>query len=124
MLMCDTKCINTNIDTIVSMAKVTVMRQNEKIPTASETYDSLMKLSETVNRALRTLGKIEGENALGSEEELRNFILSTSRKICEHLPIHQLENEELEHAESVLSHRLALAEDPDQFKTNDFEVVG
>ena len=106
------------------MSNITEMRMDEHIPTAAETYDSLLRISETVNRALRSLGKIEGKNGLGSEDEIRDLILSTSRKICEQLPIHQLENDSLEDAEAALSHRLALAEDADQFKTNDFEVVG
>ena len=100
------------------------MRENECIPTTSQTYDSLMKISEIVNRALRDMGKIEGKNREGSEEELRTLILDVSKKITENLPICQLENDELDHAEAVLTHTLLLAEDPNAFKNNDFEVTG
>ena len=100
------------------------MRQNERIPTASQTYDSLMKISQIVNSALRNMGKIEGKNLEGSEEELRTLILDVSKKITERLPIYQLENDELDHAEAVLTHALILADDPNAFKNNDFEMVG
>jgi len=100
------------------------MRRNECTPTASQTYDSLMKISEIVNRALRDMGKIEGKNREGSEEELRKLVLDVSKKIAEQLPIYQLENDELDHAEAILTHALVLAEDPNAFRNNDFEVVG
>lgn len=93
-------------------------------PTTTETYDSLSKISDIVNRALRDMGKIEGKNALGSEEELRVLVLDVSKKICENLPAHQFENEKIEDAEAKLSHVLALLEDPRAFQNNDFEVVG
>lgn len=100
------------------------MRQNECIPTATQTYDSLMKISEIVNRSLRDMGKIEGKNDLGSEEELRSLVLGVSKKIAERLPCYQLENEEIDHAEAVFTHQLILANDPNAFKNNDFEVTG
>ena len=100
------------------------MRQNERIPTASQTYDSLMKISQIVNRALRDMGKIEGKNREGAEEELRMLVLDASKKIAENLPIYQLENDELDHAEAILTRALILADDPNEFKNNDFEVVG
>jgi len=83
-----------------------------------------MKISEIVNRALRDMGKIEGKNREGSEEELRKLVLDVSKKIAEQLPIYQLENDELDHAEAILTHALVLAEDPNAFRNNDFEVVG
>ena len=100
------------------------MRNNEKIPTSAETYDSLMKISDVVNRALRDMGKIEGKNAFGSEEELRCLVLNTSKKLLENLPALQLENDQIEDMDSKYTHLLAVLEDPTQFKNNDFEVVG
>ncbi len=100
------------------------MRQNECIPTTAQTYDNLMKISQILNGAIRDMGKIEGKNLEGSEEELRKLVLNVSKKIAENLPIYQLENDELDHASAVLTHALVLADDPDAFKNNDFEVVG
>lgn len=100
------------------------MQTNENIPTATQMYDSLSRISDIVNRALRDMGKIEGKNAFGSEEELRSLVLNTSKKLLENLPAHQLENDQIEDMDSKYTHLLAVLEDPNQFKNNDFEVVG
>lgn len=100
------------------------MATNEKIPTATETYDSLSKISDIVNRALRDMGKIEGQNRLGSEEELRYLVLDVSKKIIEQLPALQLERDDIEDEDSQYCHLLAKLADPSAYRTNDFEVVG
>jgi len=92
--------------------------------TYDETYTDLMRIVEIASRGLRDLGKIQGKNALGSEEELRVLVLGVSKKLLENLPVHQFENDEIEHEDSRYCHLLAVLEDPDQFKTNDFEVTG
>lgn len=78
------------------------MRKGEASPTATETYTSLMKICEISQRGIRDLGKIEGKNALGSEEELRRLVLDVSKKIIETLPTYQFEREDIDHAEAVL----------------------
>jgi hypothetical protein len=92
--------------------------------TYDETYTYLMRIVEIASRGLRDLGKIQGKNALGSEEELRQLVLNVSKKVLENLPVLQLENDDIEQEDSRYCHLLALLEDPDQFKTNDFEVTG
>ena len=88
------------------------------------TYTSLMRIVEIASRGLRDLGKIQGKNALGSEEELRVLVLDVSKKVLESLPVHQFENDDIEREDSRYTHLLAVLEDPKQFKNNDFEVVG
>lgn len=83
-----------------------------------------MGIVEIASRGLRDLGKIQGENALGSEEELRVLVLDVSKKLLENLPVHQFENDEIEHEDSRYSHLLSVLEDPRAFQNNDFEVVG
>lgn len=100
------------------------MQANENTPTATQMYDSLSRISDIVNRALRDMGKIEGKNAFGSEEELRGLVLNTSKKLLENLPVLQLENDQIEDMDSRYTHLLTVLEDPRQFKNNDFEVVG
>ena len=100
------------------------MQAIENTPTAAQMYDSLSRISEIVNRALRDMGKIDGKNAVGSEEELRSLVLNTSKKLLENLPALQLENDQIEDMDSKYTHLLAVLEDPSQFKNNDFEVVG
>ena len=92
----------------------TTMRTNEKIPTYDETYDSLSKLSEIVNRALRDMGKIQGKNALGSEEELRYLVLDVSKNLVQALPSYQLERDDLEDADSKLSNVLRRAAEEEE----------
>jgi hypothetical protein len=87
------------------------MRINETFPTYAETYDSLSKISDIVNRALLDLGKIEGKNALGSEEELRYLVLDISKKIVQNLPSYQFDRGDIDHAESMLSTTLNRASD-------------
>lgn len=70
------------------------------LPTAAETYDSLIEVGRAVQRGLRDLGKIEGRNDLTSDEELRLLVLSTSRGILDHLPCLQLECDAIEHEDS------------------------
>lgn len=92
--------------------------------TYDETYESLMRIMKTTTDGMFELGKIQGKNAFGSEEELRVLVIGVSKKLLESLPAHQFDDDDVEHLESCLSHKLALLEDPNQFKTNDFEVVG
>ncbi|MDD4579585.1 MAG: hypothetical protein PHF80_02810 [Methanothrix sp.] len=66
-------------------------------PTFSETYDSLMEVGRAVQRGLHDLGKIEGRNCEGSDEELKQLVLSTSKAILNHLPCLQLECDAIEH---------------------------
>jgi hypothetical protein len=96
----------------------------EKTPTASQMYDSLSRISDIVNRALRDMGKIEGKNALGSEEDLRYLVLDVSKKIIEQLPALQLERDDIEDEDSRYCHLLAKLADPAAYRTNDFEVTG
>ena len=69
-------------------------------PTFSETYDSLIEIGRAVQRGLRDLGKIEGRNCEGSDEDLRQLVLSTSKAILNHLPCLQLECDAIEHEDS------------------------
>jgi hypothetical protein len=82
------------------------MRINEKTPTYSETYDSLEKIVEIAHSAIRQMGNIEGRNISGSEEELRYLVIDVSKKIVQNLPVHMLENDEIEHEESVFTSSL------------------
>lgn len=100
------------------------MRQDERIPTYEETYNSLMKLSQIVGSALMSLGKIAGKNELGSEEELRSLVLNASKKLLEQLPIHQLESNLVESMDSKYGHLLDTLKDPHAYQNNDFEVTG
>jgi len=92
--------------------------------TYDETYESLMRITKTVTDGMFELGKIRGKNAFGSEEELKVLVIDISKKLLESLPAHQFEDDEVDHLESCLSHKLSLLEDPNQFRNNDFEVVG
>jgi len=83
----------------------------EKNVTYDETYTSLMKTIEIASRALRDLGKTQGKNALGSEKELRYLVLDVSKKIVQSLPSYQLERDDIDHAEAVLSTTLNRASD-------------
>lgn len=69
-------------------------------PTFSETYDSLIEVGRAVQRGIRDLGKIEGRNCEGSEDDLRQLVLSTSKAILNHLPCLQLECDAIEHEDS------------------------
>lgn len=61
--------------------------------TATEMYDSLSKISDIVNRALRDMGRIEGKDQ--SSEALNHLALDISKKIVQALPTEILENDEL-----------------------------
>jgi hypothetical protein len=92
--------------------------------TYDETYTDLMRIVEIASSGLRDLGKIQGKNALGSEEELRRLVIGVSKKLLENLPVRQFENDEIENIDSKYSHLLTIAEDLKAFQNNDFEVVG
>ena len=113
MLISVTESIYTIIDSIVSMQA-----------TYSETYTDLMRIVEIASNWLRALGKIEGKNESGSEEELRKLVLDISKKIVENVPALRLEDDDIDHAEAVMTHTLLLKEDPQAFQNNDFEVTG
>lgn len=92
-------------------------------PTFSKTYDSLIEVGRAVQRGLRDLGKIEGRNCEGSDEDLRQLVLSTSKAILNHLPCLQLQNDAIEEADSrygAILMRLENAEgDPEALQCQD-----
>lgn len=92
--------------------------------TYSETYTDLMRIVEIASSGLRALGRIEGKNEIGSEEELKKLVLDVSKKIVENVPALRLEDDGIDQAEAVLTHTLLQKADPNAFKNNDFEVVG
>lgn len=73
------------------------MRNGEKTVTATETYDSLMRIMDLAGRALRELGRIE------EYEALRELALDVSKNIANELPAFLLEREDIDHAEAVYS---------------------
>ena len=79
------------------------MRNGEKIVTAAETYDSLMKIMDLAGRALRELGRIEGKSGFEEYEALRELALDVSKNIANELPAFLLEREDIDHAEAVYS---------------------
>ena len=84
--------------------------------TYDETYESLMRIMKTAADGMFELGKIRGKNAFSSEEELRVLVIGVSKKLLESIPAHQFDDDDVEHLESCLSHKLTLLEDPAQFK--------
>lgn len=76
--------------------------------TYDETYESLMRIMKTATDGMFELGKIRGKNALGSEEALRVLVIDLSKKMLENLPAHQFDDEEVEHLENCLSHKLTI----------------
>lgn len=87
------------------------MRTNEKAPTYAETYNSLVKIAQMAQYALHELGKIEGRNNFGSEEEIRYLVIDTSMKIIQNLPVHQLERDDIDNQDSVFCSILNRAAD-------------
>ena len=85
------------------------MRNGEKIVTAAETYDSLMRIMDLAGRALRELGRIEGKSGLDEHEALRALVLDVSKNIANELPAFQMERDDIDHAETVYSNRVRRA---------------
>ena len=74
------------------------------IPTTTETLESLMKICEISQMAIREVGKIEGK--MGTEEELVEVIVRRSKAILQAMPYFQFEDDEIESLDSKLCHRL------------------
>jgi len=70
-------------------------------PTYSETQTSLMGIVHVCERALYELGTIRGRNGIGSEEELLTLVIDTSKMILNRMPCLQLENDDVETADSI-----------------------
>ena len=80
-------------------------------PTTTETLDSLMKICEISQKAIREVGKIEGKNELGSEQALIEIIVRRSKAILQAMPYLQFEDDEIEELDSKMCHRLNQLED-------------
>jgi hypothetical protein len=85
-------------------------------PTYSETYNSLAKISAICARGIRASGKIEGQNCLGSEEELRQLVLALSKDILNAMPCLQLENDEIEEMDSRYGSLLSHIRNPEDYE--------
>jgi hypothetical protein len=75
-------------------------------PTTTETLDSLMKICEISQKAIREIGQIEGKNELGSEQALLEIIVRRSKAILQAMPYLQFEDDEIEELDSKMCHRL------------------
>ena len=76
------------------------------IPTTTETLESLMKICEISQMAIREIGKIEGKNEIGSEAALVEVIVRGSKAILQAMPYLQFEDDMIESLDSKLCHRL------------------
>lgn len=87
-------------------------------PTTTETLDSLMKICEISQMAIREVGKIEGKNELGSEQALIEIIVRRSKAILQAMPYLQFEDDEIEELDSKMCHRLNQLEDYDRTRAD------
>lgn len=72
-------------------------------PTFSETYDSLLAVASDAQKALYLLGVIRERN---DEKTLKRFVAVASKRILNHLPCLQFEDDAIEEIDSKYGHRL------------------
>jgi hypothetical protein len=90
-------------------------------PTTTETLDSLMKICEISQKAIREIGQIEGKNELGSEQALIEIIVRRSKAILQAMPYLQFEDDEIEELDSKMCHRLNQLEDYPVLDEDDYD---
>ena len=77
-------------------------------PTFDETYNDLIAVCKAAQKGLYDCGRLRGRNDLTSDEDLRRFVLSTSKAILGRLPCLQLEDDAIEEMDSKYSHLLTM----------------